>query len=256
MSELVMVDEQPKMPATVNESAAIITVIERAAMNPNVDIDKMERLLMMQERIIAKNAEQVFNAALAEMQDELPVILESGAIKNSSGKVQSTYAKWEDINEAIKPILRKHGFALTFKSEINGSVKVTGILTHKAGHREQTEIVLPADTSGSKNAVQAVASSVSYGQRYTAKLLLNFTSRGEDDDGQSAGQQKAKEPMKATCINGAQIADLRNALKVAGCDEAEFLKAAKVESINAITVDRFQGGKEWIQKRAQANANN
>lgn len=255
MSEIVMADEQPRMPSVVNESAAIITVIERAAMNPNVDIDKMERLLMMQERIMAKNAEQLFNAALAEMQEKLPTIEATGEIKNRDGKVQSRYAKWEDINEAIKPILREYGFALTFKSEINGSVKVTGILTHKAGHREQTEITLPADTSGSKNAVQAVASSVSYGQRYTAKLLLNITSRGEDDDGQSAAQQKAKEPMKAPRITGAQIADLRNALKVAGIDEPSFLKAAKVDSINAITVDRFQHCKEWIQKRAQANAN-
>src|SRR5690606_16446095 len=55
-------------------------------------------------------------------------------------------------------------------------------LTHKSGHREETTIKLPADPSGNKNAVQAVASSVSYGKRYTAGALLNLTSHAEDDD--------------------------------------------------------------------------
>jgi len=233
-----MADEQPRMPSVVNESAAIITVIERAAMNPNVDIDKMERLLMMQERIIAKNAEQAFNAALAEMQDELPVILETGAIKNSNGKVQSTYAKWEDINEAIKPILRKHGFALTFKSEINGSVKVTGILTHKAGHREQTEITLPADTSGSKNAVQAVGSTISYGKRYGLCAMLNI-STGDDDDG---GLPAHKEPMK---MQKMLITDARLTAAIAKIKAKEYTREALLKTF-ALTDAQLQ----WLDDEA------
>ena len=44
---------------------------------------------------------------------------------------------------------------------------------------------LPVDLTGSKNAVQAAGSSVSYGKRYTVSALLNLTSRGEDDDARS-----------------------------------------------------------------------
>ncbi|WP_409524602.1 ERF family protein [Pseudomonas sp.] len=44
-------------------------------------------------------------------------------------------------------------------------------------------MLLPLDTSGSKNAVQAVGSSTSYGKRYVMSALLNLTTRGEDDDG-------------------------------------------------------------------------
>ena len=63
---------------------------------------------------------------------------------------------------------------------------VVGVLRHEAGHKEEAELVLPADVSGGKNPVQAVGSSLSYGQRYVTKLLLNLASRrlGEDDDGQ------------------------------------------------------------------------
>ena len=46
---------------------------------------------------------------------------------------------------------------------------------------------LPVDTTGSKNAVQAVGSSTAYGKRYVMEALLNLTSRGQDDDGKRGG---------------------------------------------------------------------
>jgi hypothetical protein len=52
-------------------------------------------------------------------------------------------------------------------------------------------MTLPLDTSGSKNNVQAVGSSTSYGKRYTATLLLNIRTKGEDDDGHAGGDQRA-----------------------------------------------------------------
>jgi len=51
-------------------------------------------------------------------------------------------------------------------------------------------MTLPLDNSGSKNAVQAVGSSVSYGKRYVMAALLNITTRGEDDDGNAAAPIK------------------------------------------------------------------
>ena len=65
---------------------------------------------------------------------------------------------------------------------------MTGVLRHAAGHKEAAELELPADSGGDKNSVQAVGSTMSYGQRYVARMLLNLTSRGEDDDGAAAGQ--------------------------------------------------------------------
>lgn len=175
-------------PSVVSDSAAILAVIQRAATDPACDIDKMERLLQMHERMKANQAQQAFADALASMQAELPVIQERGSIKDKNKNVQSTYALWEDVNEQIKPVMAKHGFSLSFRVHPNDrGVHVEGVLTHRFGHSERTSILLPADVSGNKNAVQAVASSVSYGKRYTAGALLNFTSTGEDDDGQAAG---------------------------------------------------------------------
>ena len=170
------------------EGTTLLSVISRAASDPNVDIGKMERLMAMYERVEARRAVSAFDTALSNMQPELPSIGERGGIKDRNGNVQSTYALWEDINQVIKPVLQKHGFALSFRTDCAEGISVTGVLSHKEGHREETTIKLPADATGSKNAVQAVASSVSYGKRYTAGALLNLTSHGEDDDGFKAGQ--------------------------------------------------------------------
>ena len=114
--------EQPAVPSA-SESAAIIQVIERAAMNPNVDIDKMERLLQMQERIMERQAKASYMAALAEMQPDLPEIPENG-----KGHGNIKYALWEDINELIKPVLGNHGFSLSFRTgQADGKIIVTEI---------------------------------------------------------------------------------------------------------------------------------
>ncbi len=178
MSAVLVPDEMPRNTLPVQaEGATILAVISRVAADPNSDVDKMERLVCMYERIEAKRAEAEFAADLSEMQDALPSIGERG---NAAGRY--TYALWEDINAAIKPILKRHGFALSFRTDFSDGIAVTGVLSHRSGHREETTIKLPADASGNKNAVQAVASSVSYGKRYTAGALLNLTSHGEDDD--------------------------------------------------------------------------
>ena len=178
----------------VADGATLMDVIARAAADPTTDVDKLERLMAMHERFTERQARAAYDEAMARMQPELPVIRERGAIKDNKDKVQSTYAKWEDVNAQIGPVLTKHGFSLTFRvgSGAEGRPTVTGVLAHSAGHREETTMTLPVDASGSKNNVQGVGSSTSYGKRYTTFALLNLVSaKSEDDDGQAAGQAPA-----------------------------------------------------------------
>lgn len=183
MNAVVKHDAPAQSLAVVGESSVLLTVIERAASNPAVDVDKMERLMAMHQEVLARQARAEYATALAEMQDELPVVAERG---DAAGRY--TYALWEDINTAIKPVLKAHGFALSFRTDFTDGIAVTGVLSHRGGHEERTTIKLPADSSGNKNAVQAVASSVSYGKRYAAGALLNLTSHGEDDDAYAAAE--------------------------------------------------------------------
>lgn len=203
VEKITPVEQLPVAPAA-SESAAILSVIERMATNPDIDPDRIERFIALKERMDKEAARKAFAAALAECQSELPVIEERGQIKygkkGKDGEDEGpTYALWEDINEAIRPVLKKHGFALTFKTgqTLEGKITVTGILSHREGHFEDTMIALMHDSSGAKNAVQAMGSSISYGKRYTASALLNITSRGEDDDGEAGGRLLSKQEARA-----------------------------------------------------------
>ena len=234
MTAIAFVDT-PAVPAVpaVSETAAIIQMIERAATNSTVDLDKMERLLHLQERILDRNARVAFQADFAEMQAQLPTVEKNGriVIKEKGGErvIQSTrFALWEDINDAIKPILRQYGFLLSFRTSqaSDGKLIVTCILGHRGGHREETSLALMHDGSGSKNAVQAVGSSTSYGKRYTACSMLNITTRGEDDDGKKGGAD--------ACITNAQADEIRALALEVRADMGRFLKYMNIESIDDI----------------------
>lgn len=211
MSSLTTID--PHVPSTQND--AVLATIKRIALDPNVDITKLEKMLAMQERILARNAEMEFNADLAALQTELPMISEKGEIWHK-GTLISTYAKFEDINETIKPILSKYGFAISFRMSTNADfVKVTCNLVHRNGHKETTEILLPTDLGGAKNKVQAVASSVSYGKRYTLEAMLNISTGGQDDDGEGTEQTEL--------VDMEEVTTLSNALEEVQGDQEQFL---------------------------------
>ena len=171
-----------------------MTVIERVATDPSADMGKLEKMLDMQERVIERESQQAFAADMAAMQSEMPRVFKMAQGHNI------TYARLEDINDSIRPVLQKHGFCVTFKTEQTDlkSVSITAICSHKLGAKQETTLVLPLDTSGSKNAVQAVGSTVSYGKRYAMCALLNI-STGDDTNGfnlgKSAEEVSGKSPV-------------------------------------------------------------
>jgi len=175
----------------ISQDAGLLAVISRAASDPNVDIDKLERLLAAQERVQANQAKMQYIAAKLAMRSELPEITMKGhiIIKKEGRIIQDTpFARFEDIHEAVTPILTAHGFDLAFRNSMapDGKVRVATVLTHIQGHSEETYFDLPHDSSGSKNAVQAIGSSTSYAKRYGVLSILNIRVCGEDDDADKA----------------------------------------------------------------------
>ena len=219
---------------------------ERIALSQKLDVEKLRWFGEIQQAADERKARASFAAALVRMQPNLPVVAEHGEIKDRKGDVQHTYALWEDINEAIRPVLAKYGFALTFKTGLDGrQVTVTGELRHRAGHREETTMTLPMDLTGSKNGVQAIGSSTSYGKRYTAMALLNLTSRGEDDDGSAAD--------RGATIDDEQQELVRSRAMECGANLKKLLSYLKVTAIEDIPASRFNDSLRLIEERGLAN---
>jgi hypothetical protein len=190
------VARRTKTTEPLSESARTLLVLEKMAERKDIDPNVAMQFLSMQERILDRQAKMAYTAAFAEMQPQLPRIPRRGTILNKQGKVQSRYALWEDIDELIRPILTRYGFTLSFRTrEIDDKrIGVTAILAHADGHQEDSgEFPMPIDTSGSKNDVQGIGSSRSYGKRYAASDILNLITIGEDDDGVLGGTQTITE---------------------------------------------------------------
>jgi len=254
MNKIAETIEQFNAPLVVERGPppSIMDIIGRAANDPTFDVNKFERLLEMHERIMSKEAKAAYMGAMVKMKPLLPVIDRKGRITitdkaDRSKIIQSTpYALWEDIDEKITPILNQHGFALTFRSGVaqDGKITVTGVLGHQGGHSEETTITLPHDSSGSKNAVQAVGSSTSYGKRYTATLLLNIRTKGDDDDGVEGG--------KAGLISEEQAQTLRDMLERSKSDVPKFCTHMGVIAVPYIKAKDFERAVITINMREKA----
>jgi hypothetical protein len=158
-------------------------------------VEKLEKLMALQERWEQNNARKAFFDAMAAFQEQMPVIekrgLASFAHNQGGGMTSYTYAKLEDIAAAIKQPLADNNLSYRFEQATEQSssgpfITVTCIVTHKDGHSESAQMGGYPDTSGKKNAIQQLASTVSYLRRYTLTGALGITVSDEDDDGAAA----------------------------------------------------------------------
>jgi hypothetical protein len=137
------------VPVSVQASAAtILQVIERAAQNPSVDIDKMERLLSMHERIVSRDAEAAFNDALAACQSEARRV----APDAFNPQTKSKYATYPALDAMLRPIYSAHGFAISYDTDASPIPDFIMVLAHvsKGGHTRTYKINMPADGKGAK----------------------------------------------------------------------------------------------------------
>lgn len=253
MKTPMLMDAEPDaLPVKAEPVDSSVSMFERMARDPSVDVDKLERLMAMQERIMAINRKAAFDAAFAQMQPEIPTIDEHGRIE-VSGKLRSTFAPLEDIHAVVKPICAKHGFAIRHRTEWpddkKGVIRIVGILSHKHGHSEETIFEAPADKSDFRSDIQSMGSTVSYGRRYTTLDLLNISTKRLDNDGQRRQQQK---PQTAAPAGYAEwLADMEAAADEGWPTLSDAFKKSKEEFRNHVTgADR----EKWSTMRRKAEA--
>jgi hypothetical protein len=232
------------VPAMPPSSSSILEVIERAAKDPAVDVDKMERLMLMAERMHQRQAEQAFNEAMKAAQGEMPRILKN----KTNTHTKSTYADLDAVIKAITPIYTKHGFALSFGTADGAPAehyRVTCLVSHEAGFSREYHADIPSDTKGAKGgetktATHGFGSSMSYGRRYLTLLIFNISTT--DDDGNGA----------TGAINDAQYAELDKLLNETKADLRKFLMFMGVDALWAVPASKFSQAKRALEaKRAQ-----
>lgn len=220
------------LPATTEGPGALLSAIVGLAKDPEFDVNKLQALMGMQERLEDRQAERAFVRALHDAQAEIPAIAKNGTV--ALGKGSYAFATWEDMDKVLRPIMDKHGFTLSFDMAMRpgegGGAIITGTLMHADGHSKSAAIPLALDGGPGRNALQAMGSTMSYGRRYVTEMLFNLVRKGADDDGVRGGKK---------FITEEQAGELRELAKQAGRQEGPFLDrlfAGEVRSFDEIEV--------------------
>ena len=145
----------------------------------------------------SESVKQIF-AALVKAQEELKNSFKSA----TNPHYKSKYAPLDEIINGIKPVLSKHGLAITQDVSGDGDrVTVSTLIMHESGEWiEQTGLTIkPAKTDA-----QGTCGAVTYARRYALQAALNISS-DDDDDGNEAS--KPAEKVKGIVNNAIEAID-------------------------------------------------
>lgn len=230
MSGELIVQEEKQQSALpmINESQQPMRLLE-LAINKDADIEKLERLMAMQTQWDERNAKRDFLAAMARFQSRCP------DIKKLKQGHNYKYAPLSDIVAQVRDLIAECGMCYRFEQDHEKGIRVTCIVSHESGHSESNTMVAAPDTSGSKNAIQAIGSTVQYLMRYTFVGAFGITTADEDMDG------RLPEKAEVAIDRGEVIKKIQELIKSKGNTDEQFLvwfsKAAKLpEQIQCFSV--------------------
>ena len=194
--------EDRALPAVQGQPTSLMQAITMAARDPAMDMDKIERLFAMHEKVMAREAEAAFNDAMAKAQAEIQPVVNNA----TNDHTRSSYAKLEQIDLAITPVHTKYGLSVSYDTETKndadpipaGMLRTVAIVAHSGGHSRRYHIDLPPDDAGSqgkinKTGVQARGSTNAYARRYL-KLGIFNVSTFDDKDGNARKRTEEVEP--------------------------------------------------------------
>jgi len=245
-------ETKPQRVKTVlsSEETTILSLIERVASDLTIDLDRVEKFLDMHAKIKDESSRKAYNDAMSLAQSEMPQVLRTA--RNS--QTNSNYATLESIDEAMKPVITKHGFSLSFEprqSQQEGHIGIKCLVAHRDGYERWYDADIPIDSAGLKGTVNktrthAFGSTMSYGRRYLKMMIFDIATT--DNDGN-------QEPVDT--ISQEQADNIRGLILSTGANEMRFLNYTKcraLEDIPAASYDNAIAALNNAQKKREGSA--
>lgn len=180
------------------------------AVSNGASLEMVSKLMDLQERVEKAQGRRDFDEAIAAAKAEIKPVA-----RNKKGHNDKRYADFAAYAREVDPILARFGLSYRFRTEQDDRIKVTCVLSHRGGHCEENSLAGPADSSGSKNAIQAIGSTLTYLQRYTLTQALGLAASDDDD-----GRKSEDKP-----ISGAAEAAINSVRECKTLDEMTAWKA-------------------------------
>lgn len=230
--ELPLANVTREAPPEPSVGSMLQAVIKGGITDQNVSV--LEKMVAMKERSEQRQAEREYAVAFHHLQSEMPAISASSVVPDKNGNQRYRFAAYEDIMKAVRPLLIKHGFSITFDSEFKDArMIVTCRLMHVGGHsKDTTSMVRVGQGPYGASDTQADGAAQTYAKRYALCAALNIIIEHDTDgatDVKNDGQP----------ITYEQAETLREMVKEAKADEKRFLKYAGSDSFETIGTNRY-----------------
>ena len=234
-----MSKQQDLIPSPTSETPAAVNpdpmrLIELAVSN-GTDVDKLSKLMDLQERWEAARAAEHFATQIAAFQAECPII------KKTRKADRFTYAGYDDIDRVIRPLLAKRGISVGFDTEHKqetGTLMATCIVRCGA-HSERYTFTCPVPSIKVSEA-QQYGAALSYVKRYALQAALNIVVSDEDN-----------EPKMVEPITKEQAIELQDLIENTGSDLARFLEWGGVESLDEMPAAKYDRAVKMLKAKVK-----
>lgn len=239
--------------ADVSSPRTIMHPLVEAMLATSPTPEALEKILSLQRQWEKDEARRAYSTALVELKRALPPFLSRDKTVDFTGstgkRTTYTHTSLAGAMETVQPHLTEFGFSLTWRPGTNekGGVTVTAILTHRQGHSEEATLTAPPDTTGNKSSAQAIASTITLLQRYSALAILGLATA---DMVEPTGQA----PSDENGVDTARNMKAMSAIAKAGKSKAEAEKFAG-KPLQQWTPKELDKLRAWIAPPAAAPEN-
>ena len=230
--------------AQVPSSAEIMLQAVRNGLGKE-QLEVLERMFALDIKAKERQAKEAYSAAMAEWKANAPDIAKDRTVKfqTAKGPTEYAHASLANVTATINKSMSPFGLHAAWKTDQpDGKIKVTCTVSHKLGHSESTSLTADADNSGSKNAIQALGSTISYLERYTILALTGLATHEQDTDGIIPG-----EPVEV--ISDQQFADITSLISEVKANEKAFLKYLKIESLDKMPESMYERAMKELERK-------
>lgn len=191
------------------------------------NVSAFEKLVALRIQLETRDAEKQFNAAFTALQGDLPVIVAQTVIPN-----RGKYEKFEDVMSVVSPLLRKHGFSVSFDMQPEENrVRETCTLAHVGGHARKNSFAVRLGRADTET--QADCKAATTAKRNALLNALNIVIR------QDVLQSEDSPENDGAPISWEQAETLKNLVAETASDAAAFLRFAGAKTFDEIGSVRY-----------------
>lgn len=235
--------QQASLVASAPNGSAGMTPMDmlNSAIMRGDSMDKLERLMDLNDRWEKAQAKKAFIEAKTAFKAAAPAILKD----KDNNQYKSKYASIGNVVNTLNPVLARFGLDVDWDYDQTNGIKVTCTLKHTLGHTESRSMSGPPDTSGQKNPLQQIKSTMTYLKLATFEAVTGVaTKEGNlDDDGKASGGANSE------YVSDAQADEILSLIQDSGANPQAFLKIAKAESVSDIRAKDFAGLKLMLEAK-------